>query len=292
MALSMGVVRQETRWHTYMMEQEQPVEHDTFENSAQTLSYLAQTCARYPELTLAVSLGGDTSFLILSDSTPRQWESVMAFPLNDWTVSEACQFLIAIKEMNLHSCLLPSLRYLPGVPLHRKVRTGFLGGSNDVCVVAALLSRLREREATWPEMQFLCVQANRQGKSIQVLENGCIINGLAAALPFDWQDERMQAEYERALWEGLTQDIAGLMAVHHSEDIVVSGDFQEAFIEHFADNYQVYLFPTGEAEAPGFEGALGAAVLAAGLFLPGKAREIVDQLSIREAVYELLVTRG
>jgi predicted butyrate kinase (DUF1464 family) len=188
--------------------------------------------------------------------------------------------------MNLHSYLLPSLRYLPGIPLHRKVSSRFLGSSNDVCIVAALLSGLREREATWPEMQFMCVQVNRRFRSIHVLENGCIVNGMVAALPFDWQDERMRAEYERALWEGLTQDMAGLMAIHHIEDIVVSGDFQEEFIEHFAENFQVYLFPSDKAETPGFEGALGAAVLAEGLFLSGKAREIVDQLGIREAVYE------
>ena len=290
MALSMGVVRHGNSWHTYMMEQEQPVEYYTFENAAKTMSYLAHICARYPELTLAVSPGGDAPFLTLSDSTPRQWETLLAFPLNDWTVSEACTLLIAIKEMNLHSYLLPSLRYLPGIPLHRKVSSRFLGSSNDVCLVAALLSRLREREATWPEMQFLCVQVNRQHKSISALKNGCIVNGMAAALPSDWQDERMRAEYERALWEGLAQDIGGLMAIHHIEDIVVSGDFQEEFIEHFAENYQVYLFPSSEANAPGFEGALGAAVLAGGLFLPGKAREIVDQLSIREAVYEPIVT--
>lgn len=133
MALSMGVARQGNSWHTYMMEQEQLIEQYTFENTAQTTSYLAHTCARYPELTLAVSLGGDSPFLTLSDSTPRQ---------------------------------------------------------------------------------------------------------------------------------------------------------QEEFIEHFAETYQVYLFPSDEVDAPGFEGALGAAVLAGGLFLPGKDREIVDQLSIREAVYE------
>lgn len=290
MALSMGVIRHGNSWRTYMMEQEQLVEHYTFENTAGTMSYLAHTCARYPELTLAVSLGGDAPFLTLSDSTPLQWVTLLAFPLNDWTVSDACTFLIAIKEMNLHSYLIPSLRYLPGIPLHRKVSARFLGSSNDVCVVAALLSSLREREATWPEMQLLCMQVNRQCRSIQVLEQGCIVNGEVAMLPFDWQDVRMQAEYERALWEGLTQDIAGLTAIHHLEDIVVSGDFQEKFIEHFAENFQVYLFPSGEADAPGFEGAVGAAVLAGGLFLPGKAREIVDQLSIREAVYEPAVT--
>jgi len=74
-----------------------------------------------------------------------------------------------------------------------------------------------------------------------------------------------------------------LMAVHHIEDIVALGDFQEAFIDHFAENYQVYLFPSTEADTPGFECALGAAVLAEGLFLNGKAREIVERLSICEA---------
>lgn len=290
MALSMGVVRHGSSWYAYMTEQEQRIEYYTFENTADTLSYLAQTCARYPELTLAVSLSGDNPFLTLSDSTPRQWETLLAFPLNDWKISEACTFLTGIKEMNLHSYLLPSLRYLPGIPLHRKISARFLGSSNDVCVVAALLSRLREREATWPEMQFLCVQVNRQYQSIQVLENGNIVNGMAAKLPFNWQDERMRDDYERVLWEGLTQDIAGLIAIHHIEDMVVSGDFQEEFIEHFAEIYQVYLFPSSEADSPGFEGAMGAAVLAGGLFLPGKAREIVDQLSIREAVYEPIVT--
>lgn len=290
MALSMGLVRHGSSWHAYMTEQEQRLEYDTFENTANTLSYLAQTCARYPELTLAVSLSGDNPFMTLSNSTPRQWETLLAFPLNDWTVSEACTFLTGIKEMNLHSYLLPSLRYLPGIPLHRKISARFLGSSNDVCVVAALLSRLREREATWPEMQFLCVQVNRQHQSIQVLENGYIVNGMAEKLPFNWQDERMRDDYERALWEGLTQDIAGLIAIHHIEEMVVSGDFQEEFIEHFAENYQVYLFPSSEADVPGIEGAMGAAVLAGGLFLPSKAREIVEQLSIREAVYEPIVT--
>lgn len=289
MALSMGVVRHGNSWKTCMMEQEQLVERLVFENPAQTLSYLAHTCARYPELTLAVSVAGDAPFLSLSDSTARQWKTLLAFPFNDWGISEACEFLIAVKEMNLHSYLLPSMRYLPGIPWHRKVSSRFPGSSNDVCVVAALLSSLREREAAWSEMQFLCVQVNRDFKSIQALENGCIVNGMAATLPFDWQDERMQAVYERALWEELTQDIGGLMAIHHIEDIVTLGDFQEEFIERFAENYQVYLFPSG-ADEPGFECALGAAVLAGGLFLPGKAREIVDQLSIREAVHEIIVT--
>ncbi len=290
MALSIGVVRQENTWKTCMTEQGKLVEQHTFDNAMKTLAYLTQTCAQYPELTLAVSLACETPFLSLSDSTALQWEALLTFPFKDWTTSEAREFLIAIKEINLHSYLIPSMRYLPGIPLYRKLSSRSLGSSNDICVVAALLSRLREREATWSEMQLFCVQVNRQFKSIQALEDGCIVNSMAVEVFSNVDDTIMQVEYERALWEGLTQDIAGLMAIHHIEDIVALGDYQEAFIDHFAENYQVYLFPSIEAETAGFECALGAAVLAEGLFLAGKAHEIVERLSIREACNDSIVT--
>ena len=287
MALSIGVVRHGNAWKTCMVEQGQFVEQHAFEDAAKTLAYLEHTCARYPELTLAISLACETPFLALSDATVRQWESLLTFPFNDWTISEASEFLIAIKRVNLHSYLVPSMRYLPAIPLHRKIARPLPGSSNDVCVVAALLSRLREREATWPEMQLFCVQVNRQFQSIQALEDGCIVNSVAKEIVSHADDALMQEAYERALWEGLTQDIAGLMAVHHVEDVVVLGDYQDAFIDHFAESHSVYLFPSGEADVPGFESALGAAVLAEGLFLPGKAGEIVERLSIREAYAKL-----
>lgn len=286
MALSIGVVRHGNAWKTCMTEQGQIVEQHAFENTMQTLSYLTHTCASYPELTLAVSLACETPFLALSDSTEQQWEDLLTFPFNDWTIAEARELLIAIKEITLHSYLIPSMRYLPAIPLYRRLSPRSSGTSNDVCIVAALLFRLREREAAWPEMQLFCVQANRHFKSIQALEDGYIVNSIATEVPSDVPDERMRAEYERALWEGLMQDIAGLIAVHHIEDIVTLGDYQEAFIEHFAENYQVYLFPSSEADIPGFECALGAAVLAEGLFQAGKAWEIVERLSIREAYAE------
>src|ERR1700730_6551165 len=108
MALSIGVVRHGKAWKTFMMEQGQMVEQHAFENTLQVLSYLTHTCARYPELTLALSLDCETPFLTLSDSTARRWEALLAFPFNDWTIPEACDFLVAIKEINLHSYLIPS----------------------------------------------------------------------------------------------------------------------------------------------------------------------------------------
>ncbi len=283
MVLSMGVIRAGTDWKTCMVEQGRPVEQCAFEDAPSILSYLERTCAQYPELTLAVSPGGETPFLSLSDLLPSQWKSLLTFPFNDWSIQQASEFLIAIKNINLHSYLMPSPRYLPGIPLYRKLGSSNLGTSNDVCAVVALLCRLREKEAAWQEMQLLFVQVNRRAKSIQIVEDGCIVSSMSREIDTRERNEQLNVEYERALWEGLKLDIGGLMAVHHCEDIVALGDYQEAFIDRFAEEYQVYLFPSDESDRPGFEPALGAAIVAEGLYLPGKASEIVERLHIREA---------
>ena len=109
------------------------------------------------------------------------------------------------------------------------------------------------------------------------------MNGIAATTQLVVQEE-LQSLYERAVWEGLTQDMAGLMAIHHIEDIVVLGKYQDALSEYFADKYQVYLFPPNEADMVGREAALGAAIIAEGLYLPGLASEVVERLHIREAI--------
>lgn len=283
MALSIGVVRNGNTWKTCMLEQGQLIEQCAFESAETALAYLEHTCARYPELTLAISLACETPFQPLSKLPFPQWESTLTFPLKDWTVQEAKEFLIAIKDINLHSYLVPSPRSLPGIPSYRKLLRTNLGTTNDVCAVAALLYGLREKEAAWPEMQFLLVQINRHSRSVQVLENGCIVNSIATVFETIPAGEQMSIEYELALWEELTRDIAGLMAIHHIEDIVVLGDYQEAFVDHFAEIYQVYLFPSGKADMPGYELALGAAILADGLCLSGRSGEIVEHLQVREA---------
>lgn len=283
MALSIGMIREVHAWKTCMLEDGQVVESCAFDDTASALAYVARICVDYPELTLALSSEGEAPFLALSDIADQQLESLSNPLIMGLDAQEASQLLIAIRNINLHSYLTPSVKYLPGVPGYRRLLRASLGTSNDVCAVAALLYRLREREATWPEMQFLCVRVGSQRKSIQVVEEGQIVNGIATTTQLAEQDE-MQSLYEQALWEGLTQDIGGLMAIHHIEDMVVMGDYQDRLSEHFADNYQVYLFPAGEADIPGHEAALGAAIIAEGLYLPGIASEEVEQLHIREAI--------
>jgi hypothetical protein len=86
----------------------------------------------------------------------------------------------------------------------------------------------------------------------------------------------------------LTQELAGLLAVHHSEDIVVLGQQSERLVERLADTYQVYLFPYAHSEREGYESAIGAALLAEGLEQAGSSGAVVDHLQLRQARRDLL----
>lgn len=189
--------------------------------------------------------------------------------------------LIAIGYSNINSYFAPSVRYLPSMPQYRLLMRKSLGTSNQVCAVASLLSQLRSREAAWSEMNFLCLEVNANFRSILVVEEGHIVNGMSSSMTMS--EEQFQQAYEQAFWEGLTQELAGLMAIHHLDDIVVSGQRKDAFIERFADSYQVYLFPYSQPDFEGFEVASGAAVIAEGLYGHNICGEIVERLQIRES---------
>jgi hypothetical protein len=95
------------------------------------------------------------------------------------------------------------------------------------------------------------------------------------------ESEILRQALDEAYWEGLIQELAGFMATHHIEDIVVLGEESSTLVERLADLYQVYLFPYAHTEREGYEVALGAAILAEGLNQIQSAAELVAYLQIQ-----------
>lgn len=269
MSLSIGIDCGRARWKICLVESGHTVECCAFIDTSSLLNYVEHTCALFPEPTIVVCTGIEAPFTRLNEMTFSQNGIRPGGPTDE--------LLIAIGSLNLHSYGVPSVKYLPSVPPYRKVMRASLGTARDVCAAAALLSHLREREAAWTEVRLLCLEVGRNGKSVLVIEDGWIVNGI------DGGEAVRSADCEQAYWEGLTQEIAGLMAIHHFEDIVVLGQLKDAFIERFAESYQVYLFPYGQPGLDGYEAAMGAAIIAEGLYGHGPASEVVERLQIREA---------
>src|SRR5207245_11240671 len=106
-----------------------------------------------------------------------------------------------------------------------------IGYSEKLCAVTTLLYRMRRQEAIWPEMRFLYVDVSQNSRSIVVIEDGRIVNGIGetagtqpdVGLEDYLQAEEISANFREALinhayWEGLTHDLAGMMDIHHLED--------------------------------------------------------------------------
>ena len=323
MALSVGIDFDENNWKICMLEHGEVLELRSFVSSSAALAYVEHYCVLYPELTIvAATAGFESPFTPLHTLGILPSAEIDADSEAEQQAFGAKDFLIAVGNMNLNSYNAPSVKYLPTVSLHRKLMRPHLGASNSLCATAALLYGLRKREAVWPEMRFLCVKVDQDTKSVLVVEDGRIVNGISdlprgmgalmngvpgyvnESFPNEEDGREFKAQElehrgeaknvvhasEQAFWEGLTQELAGLMAIHHLEDVVVTGENKAALIERFADSYQVYLFPYSELDVEGYESALGAAVIAEGLYAPGLTSEVVERLQVREASMRVVST--
>ena len=280
MSLSIGVSCGRENWKTCLMENGRPLELNSFVDSAAARAYLEHTCTLYPEPTIVLSSDLSTPFTrlvavpktCLEEMIPRYYTAEQGETLQ--------KLLIAIGYRNINSYFAPSVRYLSSMPPHRKLMRENLGTANNLCAIAALLKQLRAREAAWSEMNFLCLEVAHNSRSILVVEDGRIVNGMSNVAR---TEDQFQEASQQAFWEGLTQELAGFVAIHHFEDIVVMGQLKDAFIERFADSYQVYHFPYSQPDYEGFEAATGAAAIAEGLYGHNTSAEVVERLQIREA---------
>jgi len=259
----------------------------SFHDTSSVLAYLQDICAFYPEpmITLSSTLAVDGALTPLN-ALRVELKNGLTVQGNGRESKAVREFLIAMNSINLSSYSLPMVRNLPSVPTFRRQKRFDLGSSANLSSVTTLLYRMRQQEAIWQEMGFLYLDVDRSSRSILVVENGRIVNGLGVTAGYaafvQEQNEGDYFEDEEAFWEGLTQDLAGLLAIHHLEDIVVVGPRKEAVIERFEDRYQFYDFPHSPCEQEGFEAAIGAAIIAEGLYSPGLAAEIVERLQLSQ----------
>lgn len=290
MTLSIGIDCGTAQWRTCLRENGQILRVCSFADLTAALVYLEGICALYPEPTIALPLGRGTPLARLSTVTDQQLQAVISFLNKQQRKEDLKQILIAIKALSLDSYSLPAVKHLPGVPLHRKLNPVDLGTPDRLCTVATLMYRLIERQTAWSAMNFFCVEVGYNVKSIVVVENGRVVNGISQTTDSGYteapaesfvDDAEARHASEQAFWEGLTRDLAGLMAIHHLEDIIVIGQYKDSFVERFAETYQVYLFPHGEPGTEGYEIAIGAAIIAEGLRHRGLAAEVVGRLQIR-----------
>ena len=285
MAMSVGIDYTENSWKLCLLENGQVVELQRFSQVDEVVAYIEDICILYPEPIIALSSSLETTLCSLSSLSSENEE--MAYEMQ--------QFLDGIRYLNSKAYHIPSVKYLSSIPRYRKRKRKAMGGANDVGSVATLLFRMRQQEAIWPEMRFLLLEIGEAERKILVVKDGRIVDGIATddsaeEEELDEDDEELtDEEREQAFWEELSEEVAGLMATHHFEDIVVVDAHgseedlhrRDEAINRLGDVYQFYHYPRESSEPAGFEAAIGAALIGEGLYRPGVASEVVERLEVK-----------
>ena len=313
MTQSIGIDYTSGQWRVCRVEQGQAADLLLFGHADEMLMTMRQFCTQYPEPTIVVSLDVAAPFIALPTLSDERLERLVQRYHPTPAFTEVKAALQTLRALSSRGYCAPSVEYLPTVPLHRYLMRPALGSAREVCAIMALLHHMREQQASWEEMNFFCVNASENGTSVLVVIDGQIVNGIdilqGSSLPVAYAylsglesteetaetegitNATLQKALDEAFWEGLTQELSGLLAVHHLEDMVVLGQRSSRLVERLADIYQVYLFPHAHTEREGYEVALGAALLAEGLEQEGNAVAVVERLQIRQATRDLLISR-
>ena len=285
MAMSVGIDYTRNIWKLCLLENGQVVELQQFSHVDEVIVYLEDMCVLYPEPIIALSSSLETTLSSLSSLLDG----------DEGMLNGMQQFLQGIRFLNSKAYHIPSVKYLDSIPRYRKRKRKAMGSASDVGSVATLLYRMRQQEAIWPEMRFLLLEIGEAERNILVVKDGRIVDGIATeertkeeGLDED-EEELTEEEQEQAFWEDLSEEVAGLMATHHFEDIVVvdahgseeSQRRRDEAINRLGDIYQFYHYPRESSEPEGFEAAIGAALIGEGLYRPGMAAEVVERLEVK-----------
>ncbi len=271
---SIGIEYSSDHWKTCLAENGHSQEFSTFTDVQSIFSYINSICTAHPDTLIMLSSPQEVPFLPFHTVIYEQM-------MNENEYKDVQNFLHLINAAELKGYQLPAIKYLPQVPRYRRLKYPSLGDAEKLCSVATLLYGMRQQDAPWSEMQFLYLEIGVVSHSITVIKDGYIVDGIGD-VSIGYAEAVDEEDRAQAFWERLRQDLAGLIALYQMQDIVIkdyhAANREQTAIERLGESYQFYLFPRVESEPEGFEGAIGASILASGISGLGRSAEIAGRL--------------
>lgn len=211
-------------------------------------------------------------------------------------------FLVEARRRALRAFCIPAVKLLPSVPVHRKVNRLDLGGAGALCAAAWIIHSAGAQGSEPASCGWVLVHASRTGTCLLAIRAGRIVDGTGdlpstlGRLSIRKLDDllrrtallgsprpRVQAPWPpdalvEAEGEMLTQAALGMLRFHGLHHAVVIGDRRGETERLLGGRVPLASSP---AVGAGFEAALGAAVIAAGL-TGGPTAGLVQHLGLRE----------
>ena len=194
---------------------------------------------------------------------------------------------------------IPAVKLLPTLPLHRKRNRFDLGTADMLCIAAWLFHSLERTGRDGAALAFLLINVGPAGRALLAVQAGRITDGIGRTTPglgrptlndaqtrlaargFELRCTRESRRHEEeplAFWEGMAKESHALLAYHGLSEVFITGEWHREAAAALRPR-----IPCADLPIPGegYESALGAAVLAAGL-TGAPTAWIVERLGLRE----------
>lgn len=227
------------------------------------------------------------------------------------------QFLAEARRRPLRAFCIPSVRLLPSIPLHRKLNQVDLGTADVLCAAAWAIHCLAQGGPTSATSHFLLLHVGADKRALVAIRDGRIVDGIGrsawgmgtasrdsagafltslgqgigrshAAGGTEKLENRLREARNHAFWETVEKESVSLLAFHGLSQVVVTGPGSAQALQAAGDRLPITPLPS---QVDGYEAALGAALIAAGL-TGGPTANLVDHLElrqVRERVFDWIV---
>lgn len=218
------------------------------------------------------------------------------------------QFLAEARRRTLRAFCIPAVRLLPSIPLHRKLNRVDLGTADVLCAAVWAIHCLAQGERGRATSNFVLLHLGDGTRALLAIRDGRIVDGIgrsaggmgvASRAAADGLmtslgrgvgrsrevgemkniQVRLREAKKQEFWETVEKESASLLAFHGLSQVVVTGPGSAEVIQATRDHLPVVLLPT---LVDGYEAALGAALIAAGL-TGGPTANLVAHLELRQA---------
>jgi predicted butyrate kinase (DUF1464 family) len=303
--LSLGIDYGAATWNAALWDEARAADLHTFSRAADVWEFLEETRRNYPGLPVVLPSGFGVPLTRAGDLLDRDIAE-MTLAVDTREPDGLAAFLDEARRRLPRAFCVPAVKLLSSVPPHRKIRRLDLGSAGALCATAWVLHCLREAGRPLADCSLLHLHLDPNGRALLALARGHITDGIGATTiglgipPADFQRDLLTrfatsrvrtlagsaptAAHPSAAREALQKETHALLAFHGFTEIVVTGAARQNVSQALGDGLHYTILP---APGAGYEPALGAAVIAAGL-TGGPTAGLVEHLGLRETRKRLL----
>jgi hypothetical protein len=298
---SLGIDYEAAAWSVALWDEAQAADLHAFSRVADLWRFLDETERAYPGLPVVLPSGLGVPVTRAGDLLDADLAEMTLLPSAPATDGLAAFLAEARRRLRRAFCI-PGVKLLSSVPRHRKLHRVDLGTAAVLCAAAWALHCQATAGRPAAACSFLHLHLNSDGRTLLAIVQGRVVDGLGAstlgfgAPPLDiWDDlakrtgefrghgrpgnpEAHAAAVRSAAQEALRKESHALLATHRLTEVVITGAGRQhasQWLEHEVEHTSL------PAPVDGYEAALGAAVIAAGL-TGGPTAGLVDRLGLRE----------